>query len=563
MRSAVSTVVLVATLAPWSNAEEYLEPSVQRHVGVLPSSVCKQLIDLGDNAGFLVQEESIDKREQSDSTQKYIPSQTIDVYNAEGDEPEIQDPAIWNLLQPWIPTLSQIVKDNRNWEGFRKLYPNDPDREPKLDWIFFRKYSPYDERNALKIHNDNNMNTVNIELSSDYEGGGLFYIKPHASTGETDDKYYQNDGVGYEMIDAMKRENTSDIVFPNLQAGDAVFYNYTVIHGVAPVESGTRYSMAFFFDMDNPAVREDDDEDELLEGEFDVSIRNELTDLNLDILLVHDAGKAEEYKEKMFTSVRPREVVHYISLEGDLLQAVISGTSQVVSEIYATSDKPSFKIILREDVDTSSVDMEKASYEIEDEDEDQLMEGEFKVAIRNDLTDLNLDIMLVNDAGGAEQEQETLFTSVRPREVVNYISLEGDLLRAVISGTSQVVAEISATPDKPSFKISREDSDATYEYDEEEDELEEDEFEVKLRNGLTKNVDIVLVYDADERRAVTERLFGQVHPNRTSVYIGIEGDVLQAVVSGTDEVVSKIELERGQSLYTLSNAGWDFSGYEL
>ena len=51
------------------------------------------------------------------------------------------------------------------------VYPDDPDREPVLDWIFFRKYSPEDERNSLQHHHDTNMNTVNIELSNDYTGG--------------------------------------------------------------------------------------------------------------------------------------------------------------------------------------------------------------------------------------------------------------------------------------------------------------------------------------------------------------------------------------------------------
>lgn len=465
MKSVLSTVVTLTALSTCSSAGEHLEPSVQRHVGVLPLNICQQLIDLGEKAGFLVQEESIDKREQKDSEQKYIPSQTIDVFDdqVKGQEPVIEAPDIWALLQPWIPKLAQIVKDNRNWEGFRKFYPNDPDREPKLDWIFFRKYSPDDERNSLKTHNDDNMNTVNIELSSDYEGGGLFYIKPLASTGEIDDKYHV---YGYDMIDSVKRENTSDFVFPNLQAGDAVFYNYTVIHGVAPIESGTRYSMAFFFDMDNPAVRLDEDEDDeeeiLMEEEFEVAIRNELTNLKLDIFLVHDADGAREDKEKMYSSVRPREVVHYISLEGDLLQAVISGTDHVVSEIYAKPDKPSF-IISQEDVDTLPLN------------------------IRN----------------------------------------------------------------------------ATYEFDDEGDEWEDEEFEVKLHNGLDKNVDILLVYDEAEGKAVKERVFGKVHPNRTSVYVGIEGDVLQAVVSGTGEFVSKIEIDRSQSLYTVSNIANDYLGSEL
>ena len=31
-----------------SKPDEYLEPNVQRHAGVIPESVCKKLIDLGE-----------------------------------------------------------------------------------------------------------------------------------------------------------------------------------------------------------------------------------------------------------------------------------------------------------------------------------------------------------------------------------------------------------------------------------------------------------------------------------------------------------------------------------
>ena len=160
----------------------------------------------------------------------------------------INNEAIWGLLEPWIPMITQIVKDNRNREAFGKFYPDEPGKEPALDWIFLRKYSPDAERNSLIVHHDTNMNTVNIELSDSYEGGGLFYMKPLADTGEIQ-SYYN----GYEWTDSVKRENTSNIVFPNLHAGDAIFYNYTVEHAVAPVESGIRVSwMNYFVSPHNP-----------------------------------------------------------------------------------------------------------------------------------------------------------------------------------------------------------------------------------------------------------------------------------------------------------------------
>lgn len=192
-------------------------------------------------------------KDQNDPNKKFVPSQTIDVYLRGWREPDlpipetgpvikIGDEDTWNLLQPWVPKITQIVKDHRNKEEFNEFYPDEPDREPELNWVFFRKYSPNDKRNSLDQHVDTNMNTVNIELNDDFVGGGLFYIKPSAETGEIADEYY----AGYEWTNTVKRENTTDIVFPDLHSGDAIFYNYTVRHGVAPLDSGTRVSPFIF-----------------------------------------------------------------------------------------------------------------------------------------------------------------------------------------------------------------------------------------------------------------------------------------------------------------------------
>ena len=169
-----ATVALLPALSapgPIANATEYLEPNVQGHVGVLPTSVCRQLIELGEesaflsssyyytlvcfsnhpyhcifascSARFLVQQESIDVTEQNDPSQTFVPSQTVNVYMKGWDKPglpvpetghavRIDNKPIWILLQPSIPKITQIVKDNRNKEAFTEFYPDKPDREPEL-----------------------------------------------------------------------------------------------------------------------------------------------------------------------------------------------------------------------------------------------------------------------------------------------------------------------------------------------------------------------------------------------------------------------------------------------
>ena len=65
----------VAHDASPSLASELLEPIVQRHVGVLPPSVCEELIALGEDKGFTVDVESIDADEEH-----HDPSQSIEVF---------------------------------------------------------------------------------------------------------------------------------------------------------------------------------------------------------------------------------------------------------------------------------------------------------------------------------------------------------------------------------------------------------------------------------------------------------------------------------------------------
>ena len=86
----------------------------------------------------------------------------------------IDNEPIWELLQLWIPKITEIVKENHNKEAFTEFYPDKPNREPELHWVFSRKYSPNDDRNSLRHHVDTNMNTVSIELINDYEGGECF-----------------------------------------------------------------------------------------------------------------------------------------------------------------------------------------------------------------------------------------------------------------------------------------------------------------------------------------------------------------------------------------------------
>jgi len=442
--AAVSTLLSLPMRGPLISAVdvEFLEPKVQRHVGVLPLSVCKELISLGEKFGFLVREESIDEDEQKDPTKKYVPSQTIDIYENRSEpeieyEPEMQNEAIWNVLQPWIPKITEIVKVNRDKEAFSKYYPDEPDRDPELNWIFFRKYSPNAERNSLKVHHDTNMNTVNIELSDEYDGGGLFYIKSLDSIGEIPDEYGD-----YEWIESVKRENTSDVVFPDLRAGDAIFYNYTVEHAVAPVERGTRYSMAFFFDMDNPVLRERYDANE--ENDFKVELHNGLPNVELDIVLIHHAFE-DQARRRVLDKMKPNETSIYHAFEGDVLRALVAGTDEVVSDIEIDRDQYLYTI--------SQNNLMRSAFESAGENDSEDEEG-FEVELYNGLPDVELDIVRIYDVF-EEQVWKRMFDEVLPNETTIYDAFEGDVLRALVAGTDEVVSDIEIFRDQHLYTISQ------------------------------------------------------------------------------------------------------------
>merc|ERR1711982_139855 len=115
-----------------------------------------------------------------------------------------------------------------------------------------------------------------------------------------------------------------------------------------------------------------------------MGISNDLTGINLDVFLVHEAGGADEEKESMYTDVVPSEEIELVSLEGDFLQIVISRTSQVVSEIHVTPDHRSYNVSMA-DLVSLSVDIFKASYESgytsdeleEEEEEDEEIQVKF------------------------------------------------------------------------------------------------------------------------------------------------------------------------------------------
>jgi len=271
------------------NDDTHIEPEVHRYTNVLPRDVCEKIIELGEAAGFPLESDSIDAFEVKNNNNKY--SQAIDVMDEKG---RVLYPDIFEELEPYIETIEDLIRNQRDERLDRMIFPDQPEnRKPRLGWIFYRKYAPESARNSLVPHYDSNMFTVNIALNDDFTGGGLFYVKPAADRNpeiyypSEENNYFlggDHDGVPdledhqytYQWVNGLKHANTTEVVFPTLETGDALIHNYTVWHAVAPLEMGIRYSMVLFYDMHNPLLIEDeeyyshnnDDEDEGFEEDF-------------------------------------------------------------------------------------------------------------------------------------------------------------------------------------------------------------------------------------------------------------------------------------------------------
>jgi len=314
-----------------------LEPTVKRHIGILPPETCKELIRLGNLDGFTEVQESID--DYSDSKEKQ-PSQSIEVFERYDG---ITHPSIWKVLEPYIPRLTELVQLSIDDDIDRLYYPDEqPNRTPTLGWVFFRKYDPDTPRNSLKLHVDSNMHTLNIALNDNYSGGGLLYIRPSI------DAIVEEDGrpqileqyTTYNWLNNVKRQNTTDVIFPSMNTGDVLIHNFTVWHGVAPLVAGTRYSFVLFYDMDNPAIQDDFYDNQQDNGIIAV-FYHEIQDLVIDLVWVGETTQPQEeedgYESKskvvmMEKSMKPYKEYAVDTYEGHIFHAIISGTDVVLSK---------------------------------------------------------------------------------------------------------------------------------------------------------------------------------------------------------------------------------------
>jgi hypothetical protein len=230
---------------------------------------------------------------------------------------------------------------------------DEPDWAPKLDWVFFRKYSPETERNSLLVHVDSNMHTLNIALNDDYTGGGLLYVRPPALLGfdEDDDRpNIPSEYQDYRWLKGVRRRNTSDVVFPDMRAGDVLIHNFTVWHAVAPIEVGTRYSFVLFYDMDNPTIQRHDFNAGDQDREFRASFYHDISDAKIDLVWVREDANGDEVEAIVTRDMPPFEDKRIKTWVGHKFRALVSGENTLVSEFVMKAGRRKYRIRREEEL---------------------------------------------------------------------------------------------------------------------------------------------------------------------------------------------------------------------
>ena len=344
-----------AFVLPSSSSEDgHLDPWADTFPGAVSKETCKAIIAAAEEHGYPLEPDSIDAGELNNAI-----SQQIDIV----EFGELKDGVdeLWTLIEPLVPIMTDIAQNTKEnvWhlEYARK-------KRPTADWIFLRKYAPSTERNMLKLHHDINMFTVNVFLNDDYEGGGLFYVRPPINLGFNPDAptvpLVPEQWLPYDWLGNVKRENTTITRFPELHSGDVLIHNYTVWHGVAPLEAGFKYSLIFFFDMDNPHVQG------LKAKEVGVTFINHVSVGTIDLVKV-DAYHPEEVlvekglpvgKEMNF-NVWDNSIVRAVRREDDLVVefTIEDGRTEPYHILETDFDTRKLPVVFINRVETGTIDL--------------------------------------------------------------------------------------------------------------------------------------------------------------------------------------------------------------
>lgn len=251
------------------------DPWVDIVPSVIPPKICNEIIYKSEREiGYRMFPDSIDKDEPNNLDQS---AQEIYIYHKE----KVVEQSLYDLIEPHLPKLTEAIRRR----GQRVAAAGSPFAnmtcfaEPKIEWIFLRKYFPlgrYSKRNSLKVHTDSNMHSVTLALNDNYKGGGLMVVRPRVGNDDNETRADHDAGEsmnddnrhlhmpqipveygGYQWLhehnDLSRSVNSTKVFFPELRQGSAALINFTVPHGVAPLEEDSsmpRYALIVFYNID-------------------------------------------------------------------------------------------------------------------------------------------------------------------------------------------------------------------------------------------------------------------------------------------------------------------------
>ena len=208
-------------------SENIIDNEAYIHNKIINQKECENIIKIGNKYPYDIDEEIVDKK----------PLYQIDIFT---DKNNIVNKELWGFIEPIyknkiIPLVNQFTKN----------------KKVELDFLFFRKYNSK-ERKDISIHTDDNYLSVNILLSNkkSYKGGE-FYIFNNKFTKKYmnyyEKKLENNENKKLEFINSFEK-----LPIANMSQGDIIFYTgKNHLHGVLPVNTGTRYILSFFFELKN------------------------------------------------------------------------------------------------------------------------------------------------------------------------------------------------------------------------------------------------------------------------------------------------------------------------
>ena len=153
------------------------------------------------------------------------------------------------LIAPYLPRLRGLVDRVKRAKGV--------DTPTRFDWIFLRKYAAGRARDRLRAHKDGNLHSLNVFLNGRAEDGDQFAGGGSGGAQFVGGGLFLADGPEVDGVEVWTDEfldAAAGVFVVPQRTGAAVVHDNTVWHGIAPLASGSKYSLLLFADMTDEQI---------------------------------------------------------------------------------------------------------------------------------------------------------------------------------------------------------------------------------------------------------------------------------------------------------------------